>query len=132
MFRRYAILSICAVSLLSGATTSAQGIHAVSPLEGYSCMQLNLSDSQMRDNSVNVPIRSRPDNGAPIVGNSSAILLGRSPVHEVDGFVEVLRLDGSSGWIEKSKIRPWRNDTAPSRRCVPSLMSNGRPGFAFR
>ena len=117
--------------LLVAATGSAQAEHlkAVKPLDGYACMDLNLTEAQLRDNSVTVPILSGPSPDAPWGGNASAIVIVRAPLHVVNGYAEILKLDGQPGWIAADKLKPYASVSNPNAHCTPSVMSNGRPGF---
>jgi len=113
-------------------SANAERLYAIRPLSGYACMSLNLTEQQLGDNSVIVPILSKPSSTAQRVGEASSIIIAVSPLREVNGYVEVLRLDGGSGWIAGQYVKPWRNPGNSGRSCVPSLMSNGTPGFAFK
>jgi len=109
----------------------AQGIHAVRPLAGYACMMLNLTEQQLMDASARVPARTAPDAASPAVGWAAATVAVRGPFHVVNGFAEALFPSGATVWIESAKLRPYRSDGDPAARCVPSEMSNGKPGFAY-
>ena len=104
----------------------AQGLRAVRPLDGYVCKKLNITEREaMSANGGGVSIRTAPSASAPPAALAPSVLLARSPLHVVSGFVEVLRLNGQPGWIEESRVKPFD----PTERCVPSIMSNGRPGI---
>ena len=51
-----------------------------------------------------------------------------APEHVVDGYLEVLQLNGKPGWIEADMIVPYRSASDPYARCTPSVLSNGRVG----
>ena len=104
----------------------AQGVRAVRPLDGYMCKKLNITEREaMSANGGGVSIRTAPSASAPPAALAPSVLLARSPLHVVNGFVEVMRLNGQLGWIEESRVKPFD----PTERCVPSIMSNGRPGI---
>lgn len=107
----------------------AQGLTAVRPLPGYICMQLAISPEQLADPKVGVPILDAPSRSAAIVNYASSVVIVRDPPQASGGFLRVLRLTGQEGWIEARYLRPWANPYVPTARCVPSMMSNGRPGF---
>jgi hypothetical protein len=104
-------------------------VEAAQPIQGYQCMALNLTPAQMADNSVNVPILSDPKSGAAHVANATSVVLVKAPIHEVDGYDEVLRLNGKSGWVSQSSLKTWHSPNGSNEKCVPALMSTGRYGF---
>ena len=112
-------------------TAHAQGLHAVSPLPGYSCMTLNLTEEQARDFNALPPVMQQPSPTAGKLGVAGAIVITVDPVRVINGYVAVLMPDGRSGWVQANRLYPYRNPRNPSVRCVPSMMSNGKPGFAF-
>ena len=114
------------VALTSAAL--AETLRAVSPLPGYKCMVLNLSEQQAKDFNVHVPVRGQPAANAPEVGWAAATVAVRDPPHVVNGFTEALFPTGATVWIASNKLRPYSD---PHAKCVPSLMSNGKPGFAY-
>jgi hypothetical protein len=54
-----------------------------------------------------------------------------SPCREVNGYQEMLFPNGKHTWIATKDIVPWSSLSDPTARCVPSMMSNGKPGFAY-
>jgi len=106
----------------------AETLRAVSPLPGYKCMVLNLSEEQAKNFDVHVPVRAQPAANAPEVGWAAATVAVRDPLHVVNGFTEALFPTGATVWIASNKLRPYSD---PHAKCVPSLMSNGKPGFAY-
>lgn len=115
--------------LLSGISAHAQGLQAVRPLPGYVCMQLALSPEQLTDPKVGVPIRAAPSRSAPVAAYAANTMIVVSPQEPTSGYLRVLRVNGEMGWIEAGYLRPWKNPYVPSARCVPSIMSDGKPGF---
>lgn len=112
-------------------TGHAQGLQAVSPLPGYSCMTLNLTEDQARDFNALPPVMQQPSPTAGKLGVAGAIVMTVDPVRVTNGYVPVLMPDGRSGWVQADRLHPYRNARNPSVRCMPSMMSNGKPGFAF-
>ena len=106
----------------------AETLRAVSPLPGYKCMVLNLSEEQAKNFDVHVPVRAQPAANAPEVGWAAATVAVRDPLHVVNGFTEALFPTGATVWIASNRLRPYSD---PHAKCVPSLMSNGKPGFAY-
>jgi len=116
------------VGLVSGLA-HAEGLHAVHALPGYVCMQLALTPVQILDPKVGVPVREAPSRSATIAGYAATTVIVQDPPRSKEGFLQVLRPNGEPGWIEAGYLRPWANPYAPDARCVPSVMSNGKPGF---
>lgn len=113
------------------AAQSTVSIHAIRPIPGYVCMALNLSDRQMMDPSVHVPIRVAPSSDAATTGNAIASVIVAWPKREENGYLQVLQLNGRTGWIQAQFLKPWQNPSGNGQRCYPSMMSNGRVGFDY-
>ncbi len=124
---RSAIVILLAFTLSDHA--AAQGLHAVSPMPGYVCMQLTLTPAQLTDPKVGAPVRETPSPSGRIIAYAANTMIVQSPQEPTSGFLEVLWPGGRSGWMEVGYLRPWKNAFVPSDRCVPSIMSNGKPGF---
>lgn len=122
------LYAILLATLVPGPVQS-EGLRAVHPLPGYVCMQLTLTPAQIVDPKVGVPVREAPSRSATIAGYAATTVIVQSPPQARNGFLQVLRPDGELGWIEAGYLRPWTNPYAPNARCVPSMMSNGKPGF---
>jgi len=121
-----AVLALCL-----SATAHAATLTDVRPLPGYACAQLNLTPAQLTDPHVGVPIRNTPSPQAPAVSFAGNTLIVQDPAQPSGRFVQVLRFTGQVGWIEAKWLRPWANIYDPTAKCVPSMMSNGKPGFGF-
>ena len=119
--------TILAVSACN--SVQAQDLTAVRPLRGYACMQLAITPEQSVDPKVGVPVRDAPSRSASIVSYAASTMIVQEPPQPIGGFLRVLRFTGQEGWIEAHYLRPWVNKFVPTARCVPSIMSNGRPGF---
>lgn len=127
---RHLSLAILTATMVGNATAShAQGLRAVRPLSGYTCMSLNLSPDRIRDPSTVVPVRQSPVLNAPIVAGAASTMIVPAPPRVTNGFIQVLRLNGQLGWMQTNALRPWKSRIDPSAECVPSLMSDGKPGF---
>lgn len=125
----------CVFAILSAVSSTvalAQGLQAVQPLPGYICMELALKDDQFTDPNIGVPIREAPSRSSPVLSLAATVVIVRSPPQPTAGFFQVLRPDGQTGWIETGYLRPWHNPYSPKAQCVPSMMSNGKPGFSVR
>ena len=128
---RFTITGLVLACSFIAIGASAQGLHAVKPLGGWTCMKLNLSQKQSLDPSVHVVVRAGPRADAPEVGWAAMTVAVRSPVHKVNGFEELLFPNGKLVWIASQSLSPWSSVADPAARCVPSMMSNGKPGFAY-
>lgn len=122
-----------AVALFAGAGgigVAAQGLRAVEPIPGYVCMELNATDQQMMDPNFRVLVRRAPAPDAPVLGTAAARVAVAEAVAPVNGYLRTLFPNGEVGWIAQRDVRPWRSPSgSATSRCVPSLMSDGRPGF---
>ena len=128
MKRLYSLLTITSIVVLA-LPANAQFLTAVKPLPGYVCGRLNMPPDQVINPSFNVPVFSGPSDSSSKVGQASAALIVKSPLHVQNGFAEILLLDGRPGWLPANLIGPYATAAIPNARCTPSLMSNGRPGF---
>lgn len=127
---RYFAISLGLALISGGVAASAQGLRATQPLPGYACMSLNLTPTQMRDDRFQVKILAQPNPNAQAVAVASAIVIASDPPHVTNGYREVLRLNGSKGWIAENMLAPYRSASNPNAKCTPAIMSNGRPGFS--
>ncbi len=112
---------ILSAALLAPVAALATGLTAVQPIPGYVCMALQPPDAAP-------PVLVLPSPSAPHLGIASATMIVASPLQTMNGYAKVLHLDGRIGWVEASKLRPWRSASDPSATCTPSIMSDGRPG----
>jgi hypothetical protein len=124
-----ALMLIAAAAL--AVANAAERAHPVRPLPGYKCMMLNLTEQQFLDSSVRVPVRSEPAASAPKVGWAATNVAVREPLHIVNGFTQALFPNGATVWIESRMLRPYHSLGDPTAKCVPSVMSDGTPGFAY-
>ena len=126
---RSVLFIACFMSAASSGQTFAQGRTAVRPLDGFSCMSLNLTPAQVRDYSLVVPIYAEPTASSRKIGEASAIIIVRSPYEVRGGFQKVLFFNGEMGWLETKWLSPFPTKESPKARCTPMLMSDGKPGF---
>lgn len=128
MVCRIGIVVVCVVSLSN--TAKSQGLAAVKPIEGFVCMSLNRTEQQMFDQSARVSVYQEPVSSSRKLGFTAAVAIAsRSEVS--NGFRKVLLLDGTPGWVESRDLKAWTNPGGNGQICTPSLMSNGRLGYAF-
>ena len=119
------------LATMATAQQSRPSLTVTGHLQGYSCMMLNLTNEQMMDFDNLPPIRSEPSSTARQIGVATETVIVASPRREAGGFVQVLHMNGQPGWLEASKLKPWRSANNPNARCTPAMMSNGRPGFDY-
>ena len=106
----------------------AQGLRAVRSIPGYVCMQLNVSDAALVSPQTEVPIYDQPSaTGRKVALAANTMIVEDQPT--VSGFRRVLRFNGETGWMDARFLRPWVDKFSPGTQCVPSIMSNGKPGF---
>lgn len=110
----------------------AQGLEAVRPLPGYTCMMLAHPPEPTLDPTRGVPVRNKPSSSAPVVSWSPSVVLVTFPLDATAGFLQAVFADHHTGWISASDLKPWSTPYKPNRRCYPSVMSNGTYGFDFR
>jgi hypothetical protein len=92
---------------------------------------VNLTEEQLGDFNALPPILANPSPSAAHVGVGSATMIVKNPPQVVNGYEAILHLNGKPGWIQADKLVPWKNASDPRTRCIPSIMSNGRPGFDY-
>ncbi len=114
---------------LAGLEASAQGLQAVRPLPGYTCMQVANPPAPTLDPTQGVPVRNIPSLSAPVASWAPSVVLVTFPLETRAGFLQALFADKHTGWILASDLKPWSNPYNLRRRCVPSIMSNGTVGF---
>jgi len=120
---------VIALSIAAIGSIHAQGLSAVSPLPGYSCMRLNVAPGLLYNHpELDVPVFAAPSSSAPVIGRAAEVMIVRSPQQPTDGYLQVLRPDKSTGWVWAKVLKPWTNPYAPSRRCEPAVMSDGLIG----
>ncbi len=125
--------AIIGLSTVFGSlSVGAEVRHAVSPITDLSCMSLNISEAHAMDPSFIVHVRASPANNSPDVGEAGSIILARHPAVERNGFVAVVLFNGRPGWISKNDVKPWVSPSGNGQSCIPSRMSDGSIGFAFR
>ena len=117
-----------AVLLLS---STAHAREAVRPIPGVVCLSLDATSLAAKRQSGLPRLFSQPSLTAPPVGYPTSIVFVHSPAVQQNGFEQVLRLNGSSAWIEADHLRPWHSPNGGNARCVPSFMSDGRLGTSI-
>lgn len=125
------ILSLGLLALVELNARSTLAAIPQSPIPGYSCMGLNITDAQAHDFNFEVPIRITPNNNSQVLEVASGTFPMRMPRHEVGGFVEVLTSSAKAGWIAARYVRPYFAPLDPSAKCFPVLSPSGRVTFSY-
>lgn len=109
--------------------SQAQGVRASRPLPGYACAMPNVSEDALHSGVGMPAVLSEPSATAQRIGTSSGIVIVTSPARTMNGYVEMMHLDGRRGWVAATQLRPYRSLSDPNATCTPAIMSDGRPGF---
>lgn len=113
------------------AVLGATAAHAQTPVRhvpGYRCMMLNITEQQSMAPNFRVTLRSAPSPTAAEAGWAPAVVIVREPLTPQNGFLQVLRPDGTAAWIPSNMVKPYRPAAAPEAKCFPTILSNGRVG----
>lgn len=111
----------------------AAGVEAVTPIEGYACMQLARDAAHLTDASSVPHMLSAPSPDATSLGAAPYIVIARAPERVVNGYAETLWLGSTrdhpvTGWVSAGALLPFHSSAAPRARCTPTWLSNGRAG----
>ena len=123
------IASFTLVGLASSA--SASGLHAVRPVQGYTCMALNQTQEQAMDFDHPATFRQGPSDTAADAGLAGAQVAIKTGADPVNGYLPTLRTDFKPAWVKASLVKPYAVASDPKARCVPAVMSNGSQGFMY-
>ncbi|MCP1274433.1 hypothetical protein NKW43_12180 [Gluconobacter albidus] len=123
------IASFTLVGLASSA--SASGLHAVRPVQGYTCMALNQTREQAMDFDHPATFRQGPSDTAADAGLAGAQVAIKTGADPVNGYLPTLRTDFKPAWVKASLVKPYAVASDPKARCVPAVMSNGSQGFMY-
>ncbi|MBI0538850.1 hypothetical protein D9599_25185 [Roseomonas sp. KE2513] len=118
-------------TVMAAAQQPRQPLTVTGHLQGYSCMMLNLTNEQLADWENAPAVLAEPSPNAAKLGVASANVIVAEPRREVNGYLQMLHMDGRPGWIVANKVVAWRNVSNPQTRCIPAMMSNNRPGFDY-
>jgi hypothetical protein len=102
-----------------------------SPMVGWSCRMLNLTEAQSMDFNIHIPVRADPSPTSPVVGNASETVAIDSTIPARNGFLRAMFPTGRLVWIAANDVKPWHAAANPSARCIPVTKANGKPGFEY-
>ncbi len=126
------LVALTALAMTALGTSAASALTAVKPAPGLACMSLDSVALQTMQQSKLPPVLSAPDPSAPQLGYPSAIVFVKWPLVQENGFTEMERLNGQTGWIATAHLAPWHALNGGTAKCVPSIMSNGKLGTSIR
>ena len=115
--------------VLEGVPHRAMAQAAVAPLPDYECRVLDITDAQAHDPAFSMPVLTRPEIDAPVLGGANGIVLVHIPAVAVNGYLQILQPNRRTGWIAPSALRPYKSRSHPGARCTPVILSNGIAGF---
>jgi hypothetical protein len=117
------------VAALLGCTqANAQNVTVVRHLSGYVCMSLDPASEAATNQSQLPPVLAEPSKTAARIGYPTGVVLVKAPIREVNGFVEMIRMNGQTGWISTQHVQPWHSASGGPAKCRPAVLSNGRIG----
>jgi hypothetical protein len=117
-------------ALSATVPANAQAAHGT-PMPGWSCRMLNLTEAQSMDLSIHIPVRAEPSEKSPPVGYATETVAVKTSVPPVNGFVQAMFPTGRQVWIAESNLKTWHAAANPAAKCVPVTKPNGKPGFDY-
>jgi hypothetical protein len=118
---------ISALALLGMPTAFAQS--ASTPLNGYECRMLNITEQQSMDPTFHVEVHSAPSEASPIAGWASAVIIVKLPTVSENGFLQMLLPNNRTVWVSAEDTKPYRSRSNPDAKCQPEILPSGRVGF---
>ena len=115
--------------VLGGVPHRAMAQVAVAPLPDYECRVLDITDAQAHDPAFSMPVLTRPEIDAAVLGAAGGIVIVHTPAAPVNGYLQILQPNRRTGWIAASALRPYKSRGHPGARCTPVILSNGLAGF---
>ena len=120
-----------AFGALQTVPAHADEVRIVAQIPGYVCMDQNAVDVVAKDMPNFPPVYAGPSRDAPKTGVAVGVLIVADPPHIENGRRQVLRIDGSTAWIDAKNLKPWIGKTA-SAQCLHVLLSNNRRGISIK
>ena len=116
-----------ALALLGMTAAFAQS--AATPLDGYECKMLNITEQQSMYPTFHVVVRSGPSDASPSAGWASAVIIVKSPAVPQNGFLQMLLPNNRTVWIAADETKPYQSRSNPEAKCQPEILPSGRVGF---
>lgn len=117
-----AVLALLGMPAALAQTTST-------PLNGYECKMLNITEQQSMDPTFHVVVRSGPSEASPVAGWASAVIIVKTPAIPESGFLQMLLPNNRTVWISANDTKPYQSRSNPDAKCQPEILPSGRVGF---
>jgi hypothetical protein len=131
MKKRFDLAAYAVIAMIAGSSSIANALTAVGPAPGLVCMSLDSHSLQALQQSELPPVLAAPSSSAAKLGYPSSIVFAEWPLVQVDGYTEMVRINGQTGWIATAHLQTWHPMNGGTAKCVPSIMSNGRLGTSI-
>lgn len=116
---------------ISLAPSIGSALTAVQPAPGLACMSLDSQALQTMQQSDLPPVLAAPNPSAVRLGYPSEIVFVKWPLIQQNGYTEMERLNGQTGWIDTAHLTIWHPLNGGTAKCIPSIMSNGQLGTSI-
>jgi hypothetical protein len=125
------LLAGCLLTALSATVPAYAQARRGTPMPGWSCRMLNLTEAQSMDFSIHIPVRAEPNATSPPVGYASETVAVNTSAPPVNGFVQAMFPTGRQVWIAENNLKAWHAAANPGAKCVPVTKPNGKRGFDY-
>ncbi|ARW12158.1 hypothetical protein [Acetobacter ascendens] len=130
-FRKLSFAAFAGMSLACVSSHAlAAGPKPVKPLQGYKCLAIDAPDSVMMDFNNPIPLRSAPNDHAPVIAPAAAILAVNDPEQLDNGYVKSMNFAFKPGWVPTKWLKEY-SEVHPGNTCAPYIMNDGKLGFKF-
>ncbi len=128
---RFTIAAFVVLASVAIEPKLASALTAVQPAPGLACMSLDSQALQTMQQSDLPRVLAAPYSSARQIGYPTAIIFVKRPLVQENGYTEMERLNGQTGWIATAHLRTWHPLNGGTAKCVPSIMSNGELGTSI-
>ena len=129
MGRTFITAVLLAAAALTAGADAQEEPRVETILKGHRCMMP--TDAPARDGGGPPPVLAAPRAAAAIIGAAQDPVIVEVRSGTVNGYARVLLTDGRQGWVRRDRLRPWAVAASPRLRCIPAMMSDGRPGVTY-
>jgi hypothetical protein len=100
-------------------------------IPGYNCMDVIYPPEADYNPRLLPPVFAAPTENSRQIGTQGALAYVVWPINEVNGFIELLRFDGETGWIASKYTKPFTypKSTNTPGRCTLNMTAGGYIGF---
>jgi len=118
-------LLLCAACVLSMGTTASfaasngdkiKGFTVGEIIQGYNCMDVIYPPEADYNARLLPPVFAAPTESSRKIGTQPGFVYVVWPLNKVNGFIEILRINGDRGWIAAKDTKPF---TYPSSTNTP-------------